>query len=81
MKPYLVYALKSCKDGRIYVGISKNPQQRLKEHNSGDTKSTKGYRPWILIFVKVVGSRVDARKEEKKLKSGYGKEFLNKIPL
>ncbi|MBI3980740.1 GIY-YIG nuclease family protein [Candidatus Microgenomates bacterium] len=80
MSYYFVYAIKSLKDRRIYVGISRDPNKRLKEHNGGDTKSTKGYSPWVLIFIKYIGSRIEARKEEKRLKSGYGKEFLKSIP-
>lgn len=80
MTGWYVYAIKSQKDGRIYVGISRSPQRRLLEHNRGDTKSTKGYRPWRIIYQKQVGSRIEARREEKRLKSGYGKEFLRNIP-
>ena len=47
---YFVYAIKSKVDGRIYVGMSINFETRLKEHNAGKTKSTKGYRPWELIY-------------------------------
>ncbi len=79
MEKYFVYAIKSHKDGRIYVGLSKNPERRLLEHNKGDTKSTKFYRPWAIIYKKLVGTRKDARKEEKKLKSGYRKELLKSI--
>ncbi len=78
-KLYFVYAIQSHKDGRIYVGLSKNPDVRLVEHNNGETKSTKGFRPWKLIYQKLIGSRLEARKEEKKLKSGYGKEFLKSL--
>ena len=75
---YHVYAIKNGK-GRIYVGISTNPEKRLLEHNAGMTKSTKPYRPWILIYKKFIGSRQEARNAEKKLKSGYGKEFLKSL--
>jgi len=78
MLRFWVYAIKSEVDNRIYIGISQNPEKRLKSHNTGDTKSTKGYRPWVLIYAKMIGSRADARKEEKRLKSGYGKEWLKR---
>ncbi|OHA88345.1 MAG: endonuclease, partial [Candidatus Zambryskibacteria bacterium RIFCSPHIGHO2_01_FULL_43_25] len=78
---YYVYAIKSQSDGRIYVGMSENPEQRLLSHNKGDTKSTKNFRPWIFIYKKFVGNRNEARLEEKRLKSGYGKEFLKSIKL
>ena len=73
---YTVYAIKSKVDGRIYVGFTKNIENRLKEHNSGKTRSTKGYRPWILIFTEECESRVAARKLEVYYKSGIGKEKL-----
>ena len=79
MNAYFIYAIKSQIDGRLYVGISENPEERLSEHNKGQTKSTKFYRPWILVYKKYIGSRKEARKEEKRLKSGYGKEFLKSI--
>ena len=78
MNTYFVYTIKSQIDGRLYVGMSENLKKRLTEHNKGQTKSTKAYRPWVLVYKKYVGSRKEARKEEKKLKSGSGKEFLKK---
>ena len=76
---YFVYAIKSEKDGRVYVGFSENVHRRLKEHNSGKTKSTKGYRPWKLIFTKECETRIQARELEKYYKSGIGKEKLKKM--
>lgn len=71
-----VYVLQSQKDGRLYVGISANTEKRLLDHNAGRTKSTKGYRPWKLIHVEEYPDRTTARKREKYLKSGYGKQWL-----
>lgn len=74
-----VYALKSLKDDRIYVGMTADVNKRLKEHNSGKTKSTKGFLPWILIFTEVCNDRQQAREREKYWKSGIGKEQLKKL--
>jgi putative endonuclease len=79
MDEYVVYAIKSRLDQRIYVGFSKNIEKRLKEHNAGKTKSTKGFRPWNLIFTEQVTGRANARKREKYYKSGIGKEFLKSL--
>ena len=76
---FFVYAIKSKKDGRIYVGFSENVDRRLKEHNSGKTKSTKGYLPWKLFFTKECETRIEARKLEKYYKSGIGKEKLKRM--
>jgi len=76
---YIVYAIKSEVDGRIYVGFTQNLLQRLKWHNQGRTKSTKGYRPWKIIYSEEVSGRIMAREREKFLKGGSGKEFLKEI--
>jgi putative endonuclease len=80
MENYFVYAIKSGVDNRIYVGMSQNPTKRLSEHNNGKTSSTKHWKPWKIIYKKFIGSRLEARKEEKCLKSGFGKEFLKSLP-
>ncbi|QLE01148.1 GIY-YIG nuclease family protein [Galbibacter sp. BG1] len=71
-----VYVIRSLKDARFYVGMTMDVEKRLKEHNSGKTKSTKGYRPWILIHTEVLPDREAARAREKYLKSGFGKQWL-----
>jgi len=76
---YTVYAIKSLIDSRIYVGLTENLERRLEEHNQGRTRSTKGYRPWKLIYKEEVETRISARKLEKYYKSGCGKEILKKI--
>jgi putative endonuclease len=77
---YTVYAIQSQVDRRIYVGFSSDVEKRLKEHNSGKTKSTKGFRPWITIFTEECMDRMAAREKEKYYKTSIGKEKLkNKV--
>ncbi len=71
-----VYVLKSEKEERLYVGMTISVEKRLKEHNAGKTKSTKGYRPWKVVHTEEYPDRTTARKREKYLKSGYGKQWL-----
>ncbi|EKD49236.1 MAG: hypothetical protein ACD_63C00213G0006 [uncultured bacterium] len=73
---YYVYALKSLKNVYIYVGISDNPRRRIEQHNKGYNKTTKSYRPFQIIMIEKYDSRIEARKREKYLKSGCGKEYL-----
>ena len=75
-KTYIVYAIQSEVDMRIYVGFTTNVAERIRWHNQGKTRSTKGYRPWKLIYKENVEDRISARKRELYLKSGCGKEFL-----
>lgn len=81
MEIFYVYALRSLKDLKIYVGMTQNIEIRLSEHNKGKTKSTKGCKPWELIFVKEVRGRSEARTLEKYYKSGTGKEYLKSLDL
>jgi putative endonuclease len=76
---FFVYALVSAKDKRIYVGFSRDIDKRIYEHNSGKTKSTKGFRPWTLLYFEEVEGRDSARQREKYYKSGIGKEFLKSL--
>ena len=76
---WYTYALKSLKDKNLYTGISENPEDRLDQHNAGMTKSTKNRRPFILIYKEPCGDRKQARKREKYLKSGFGREFLKQL--
>ncbi|WP_299763396.1 GIY-YIG nuclease family protein [uncultured Dokdonia sp.] len=75
---YFVYVLRSEVDGRLYKGLTQDIENRLREHNSGKMKSTKGYIPWVLVYQEKIETRVEARKREKYLKSGVGREFLKK---
>ncbi len=76
---FYVYVLRSLKDGRLYKGLTQDVTKRLKQHNHGENRSTKGFVPWELVFTKEFNSRPEARTYEKYLKSGSGREFLKEI--
>jgi putative endonuclease len=63
----------------IYVGLTTKLNDRFKRHNSGYEKTTRSYKPFELIFTEKHNLRQDARKREKYLKSGIGKEFLKSL--
>lgn len=71
-----VYAIYSLENNRIYVGQTENIEKRLKEHNSGQTRSTKPYIPWELFYQEHCENRADARLREIYLKHGIGKDKL-----
>ncbi|MFN6943755.1 MAG: GIY-YIG nuclease family protein [Cytophagaceae bacterium] len=76
---FFVYALKSLSRNYIYVGQTTDLEARVNRHNKGYEKTTKPYRPFILIYIEEHGDRISARKREKFFKSGIGKEFLKKL--
>lgn len=59
--------------------MTKRLESRIKEHNLGFTKSTKGYLPWKLVYKEVYDTRIEARAREKFLKTGKGRDYLKKI--
>jgi putative endonuclease len=72
-----VYVLKSEKDGIRYVGSGADSNERLRRHNRGDYRFTKGHRPWKLIYKEEYNTRSEAVKRERFLKSGQGRKFLD----
>jgi putative endonuclease len=78
---YYLYILKSQKDLGYYIGITRNIEERLKEHNQGKTKSTKGRLPLILAYFEKYENKSKARMRELKLKNNYQvrKKLLNKM--
>lgn len=71
-----VYVLKSIKNGKFYTGMAKDAELRLKEHNAGKSKFTKGHLPWILIYTEQHQDWESARIREKYFKSAAGKRHL-----
>src|SRR5690606_28044965 len=58
MKLYYTYVLKSNVDGRLYKGHTDDVEKRLREHNAGKTKSTKGFIPWELVYFEIFKSKI-----------------------
>ena len=73
---YFVYVLESGKDGRLYYGYTMDLEQRLKDHNSGKTRSLIGRLPVKLIYLEECESKIDAKEKEKFFKSGAGREYI-----
>ncbi len=73
-----VYVLKSLVAEKYYVGMTENIQRRLKQHNNGKSKFTKGYMPWVFIYSEEFPDYKTARVREKYLKSTAGKNWLRK---
>lgn len=77
---YYVYVLKSLRNKKRYVGSTKNlPEERLKQHNWGSNTWTKHNGPFELIYKESYSTLTEARKRENFLKSGVGREELDRI--
>ena len=73
-----VYIMESESTGQWYYGHTSDLERRRTEHNSGNTKSTKGKGPWKLIFAKEWETKSEAVNFELKLKRLRNKEFIKK---
>ncbi len=73
---YFVYVLKSTLSNRIYIGSTQDIERRMARHNGGSVKSTKPYRPWILLEVREFKTRGEAMKTEQHLKTGQQRELI-----
>ena len=76
---FWVYAISSLKRNYIYLGLTSDLESRIARHNKGYEKTTKPYRPFVLLFSEQVNTRTDAREREKYWKSGIGKEKLRRL--
>lgn len=75
---YTVYVLRSQEKSWVYVGMSNNHLRRLHQHNRGQVRSTKFYKPFKLIYTRDFKTRTEARDYEKFLKIRSNKEKLIK---
>jgi putative endonuclease len=74
-----LYVIRSEVNGNLYVGICKDVTIRLKEHNGGKNRYTKGLRPWVVVYTEEFPDWKSARTKEKYYKSGIGKDVLKRI--
>ncbi len=76
---FFTYSIKSLTRNYVYVRLTDNIERRFKEHQIGKNRTIAAYKPFEIILVENFETRVEARKREKYLKSGIGKEFLKSL--
>lgn len=78
MKEYWVYILKD-KNGKYYIGSTSNLEKRLRQHANGHTQTTRNMVNPELVLKQVVGSILQAREIEARLKKMKRKDYIEKI--
>jgi putative endonuclease len=70
---FYAYILKSLRDGGYYYGSTDDLVERLKNHNSGKVKYTKGHKPYVLHYKESFETRKQSMVRERFFKSidGY----------
>ena len=73
---YYTYILKSLKDLTYYYGSSSDVENRLRQHNAGKSKYTKGHIPYKIHYCETFQTRKEAVAREKFFKSKEGYKWL-----
>ena len=73
---HFVYVLHSASRGVFYKGSCADVERRLADHNAGRVRSTKSGRPWVLRHREDFGSKADALRRERFLKTRSGYRWL-----
>ena len=76
---YYLYILKSKIIDKYYIGISQNPQKRIKYHNTFEKGFTSRYRPWEIVYTKKFNNKNLAMKAEKKLKNWKSRKMIERV--
>lgn len=73
---FFVYIIRSLKDGTFYYGSTGHLEDRVKAHNGGRVRYTKGHRPYVLHYLESFSTRSDAYRRERFFKSISGDNWL-----
>ena len=65
---FYLYILKSKKDDELYIGSTNDLKRRIKEHENGESFSTKFRRPFQLIYYEAYRNEKGVRLRESALK-------------
>lgn len=66
---WTIYIIQSEVTGKLYTGISNDPDKRLARHNAGrGAKFTRTGRPWKTIYREVAETKGEALRRERAIK-------------
>jgi putative endonuclease len=76
---FYTYVLWSKKYRKSYTGSTKDFQQRFKDHNSGDVKSSRSYHPYKLLVLEEFDTIEEAFARERFYKTTSGRRILRRL--
>jgi len=76
---FLVYILYSESEYRFYIGHTQDLDNRMRQHNNGETKSIRFGVPWRIVWHAEFPSRSEAMRIENKIKNRGAKRFLMEV--
>ena len=72
---YFVYIIQSEIDNTYYKGFTENPEQRIRQHNNGESRYTSTKMPWKLVYLEEFETKREALIREKKIKR-FNSQYL-----
>jgi putative endonuclease len=79
LQRFFLYVLRSQKNGKYYIGITKDVETRLAQHNRGVGKSTRSGRPWNLAYIEEYNSWSEAARRETQLKNQKSRLYIENL--
>ena len=76
---FFVYILYSRTLDKYYIGYTHNPEERLQEHNSGATISTRRGKPWDMVYIEEFSCKTEAIKRENKIKRMKSRKYIESL--
>ena len=74
-----IYLIESINSKKLYLGSTQSPNNRIKNHNFGNTETTKKDKPWKCLMIINVGNIEEALKIEKYIKQQKEKLTVKNI--
>jgi putative endonuclease len=78
---YFIYILYSDSKDKYYIGSTAELEKRLLRHNQGATKSTKGARPWRIVYSETYEDKTEALKRELYIKRMKSRIYIESLIL
>ena len=75
---HFVYIIYSSTFDKFYKGYSVDPYQRLLQHNNQESRYTRQFTPWELVFIQSYDTKTEALKREIALKK-YSKSQIQEL--
>jgi putative endonuclease len=76
---YYTYILKSKIKETYYIGSCSDLTIRLDRHNSGNSRSTKAFIPWEIVYYEQYDNKMDAMKREYFIKKQKSKKYIENL--
>ena len=76
---YFVYILYSESLNRYYIGHTHHLDERLRQHNAGQTPSTKAGRPWRVVYQELHSDKSSAYQRELAIKGKKSRKYIEEL--